>query len=114
MNPLTSIPALYRQRLYVGYGVAALIVGAISAYFLVTPDTTLPLWLSGAQRVLGFLALPFGVLAGANVGPEDRPKPAPKADDVTPARDEMGYGMLEFLVAVVVVVILVVLLLRLV
>lgn len=80
MNPFTALPALYRQWLYFAYGFVALVFGAVSAYYYVTPDAALPEWLAGVGRVLAYLAIPFGALAGSNVTSKDGPPPAPHND----------------------------------
>lgn len=80
MNPLTSIPSKYRQYIYVAYGVVALLVGAFAAFYLATPQTPLPEWLNGAQRVIAYLAIPVGALAAVNTTSADGPPPVPAND----------------------------------
>jgi hypothetical protein len=67
MNFLTDIPPQVRKGIYVVYGLAALVIGALAAYYLATPDSTLPDWLDGAQRVIAYLAIPVAAMAVPNV-----------------------------------------------
>lgn len=73
MNFLTGIPPQVRKGVYIAYGVAALVVGALAAYYLSTPESTLPDWLEGAQRVIAYLAIPVAAMAVPNVSAADPP-----------------------------------------
>ena len=88
----------------------ALIAGLGSLYqALDNANVTAQEWTAVAIATLAALGIVWGV-------PNLDPHGLKQDESVQPParRDEMGYGMLEFLVALVVVVILVVLLLRLV
>ena len=87
----------------------ALIAGLGSLYQALDNGTvTAQEWTAVALATLAALGVIYGV-------PNLDPRGLKQDESVQPPnRDELGYGMLEFLVAVVVVVILVVLLLRLV
>lgn len=78
MNPFTLLPALYRQYVYVGYVSVLLILGSIDVG-LGAAGVADPVWFTVTGEVVKYLGAPIGALAASNVGPEDRPKPAPNA-----------------------------------
>jgi hypothetical protein len=88
-NALTDIPPQVRRGIYAAYGLLALAVGALAAFYLATPDTALPDWLDGAQRVIAYLAIPVAAIAVPNVfvpspAPPTAPPPAPPSASSPP------------------------------
>lgn len=77
-NPFTLVPALYRKWVYGGYAIILFLLGAIEVG-IESADATFPLWLVVASEVWKYVGIPVAALAASNVGPEDRPKPAPQA-----------------------------------
>ena len=71
MNPLTYIPDVYRQRIYLGYASAGIVLGSIFAGYgalgIVAPD-----WLAAAQAVYGYLGVATGIVAASNITPNER------------------------------------------
>lgn len=66
---LILLPALIRQRVYIGLAVVALLLTAAGAFFLASPwpvPWVIPAGLAG----VGVLAGPFAVLASNNVTPD--------------------------------------------
>lgn len=92
MSVLQSIPALWRQRIYISFAVVAVVLGAVQVGY--APDQ--PHWLAVALNVLGYLGGALGVTAAANVTSVDRPKPAP--DNPPHGRHEAGMSRPEVLI----------------
>ena len=71
MNPLTYIPAVYRQRIYLGYASAGIVLGSIFAAYGAL-GTVAPEWLAAVQAVYGYLGTATGIIAASNVTPNER------------------------------------------
>lgn len=71
MNPLTYIPDVYRQRIYLGYASAGIILGSIFAAYGAL-GTVAPEWLAAVQAVYGYLGTATGIIAASNVTPNER------------------------------------------
>jgi len=71
MNPLTYIPDVYRQRIYLSYASAGIILGSVFAAYgalgLVAPD-----WLAAVQAVYGYVGAATNIVAASNVTPNGR------------------------------------------
>lgn len=71
MNPLTYIPDVYRQRIYLGYASAGIVLGSIFAAYGAL-GTVAPEWLAAVQAVYGYLGTATGIIAASNVTPNER------------------------------------------
>ena len=71
MNPLTYIPDVYRQRIYLSYASAGIILGSIFAAYGAL-GTVAPEWLAAVQAVYGYLGTATGIIAASNVTPNGR------------------------------------------
>lgn len=64
---------LVRKIIYAGYVIASVAVGGVAVFDVASGVTELPAWLSGAQAVIAYLAIPIGTLALANAPKNDAP-----------------------------------------
>ena len=71
MNPLTYIPDVYRQGIYLGYASAGIVLGSIFAAYGAL-GTVAPEWLAAVQAVYGYLGTATGIIAASNVTPNER------------------------------------------
>ena len=61
-NTLELLPVKVRRGLYIGYGIAIIIMGGIDAWY----GDTDPAWTAPIRRVLVYLGIPFAGLAAVN------------------------------------------------